>query len=71
MKKFDDAPKCDRCGHDMLIDNDELIDNMTSEPSNLVRWKCPKCHCEKVIFKQHKKCALCRIIESLSWKQQS
>lgn len=41
-------PKCSNCGNVMFVDNDSLVDNMTCEPSNLVRWKCPKCNCEKV-----------------------
>lgn len=44
-------PKCSNCGNVMFVDNDSLVDNMTCEPSNLVRCKCPKCNCEKVRFK--------------------
>lgn len=65
MKKFYKTQHCDRCGNEMFVDNDRLIDKMTGEPSNLIRWKCPKCHCVRVTFKEHKKSIICRIIETL------
>lgn len=47
----DNLPKCSRCGRQMFVDNDSLVDKMTSKRSDLIRWKYQKCNCEKVLFK--------------------